>query len=326
MTTVRRGRTFGTALLCCVVICAHAQTKVPGCLVRSIEEHARIIAGTIKEVRPGSADAPLGSYRSAASATISINRYLRGPEIPAESINLLVDWTDGPSKPWNFHKPFWYDVNVKPGEKLLLGLLSADEMGEPRGGPYEFRAICVVEYDAYSSAIPIFERMVRLESAEGSAKIARMKQALSDPTPAIRAIAINYLTSVRVRDPHVRRFVFQHFAPIALQTKNPERRDALYAITQAYDPFAGGTELNYQILSFISERMVDPDPLVRSDALQCIYNHLFGGGTDQPDPVKIHLSNRKLVVQQLRSDSYTDLYRHGLDKQALKLAEAFAAP
>lgn len=307
----------------CLVTCAHAQTTVPACAVRAVEEHARIITGTITKVRLGDSDAPLGSSRSLASATISIERYIRGPQLPTESISLPVDWTDGSSRPWNLRKPLWYDVKVKPGERLLLAMLSAEEMGSPRD-VYEFIPICVVEYDAYSVSIPTIERMVRLESAAGSAKVEQMKEALSDSTPAVRAIAINYLTNPSSRDPAVRGYVFHHFAPIALNPRNNDRRQAFYAITEAYDAFAGGTDLNYKILSFIAERMADPDPTMRDSAMQCMYGHLFGGGTDKPDPRKIWLVNRTRVLQQLRNDSSSSLYSHGLEKEALKLMEVFS--
>jgi hypothetical protein len=173
--------------------------------------------------------------------------------------------------------------------------------------------------------------MVRLDATEGSTKIEAMKEALSDKSLAVRELAESYLNSVEVRDPAVRQFVFQHYAPIALDKQSPQRGEALGAIEFAYDPFADGSELNYRILSFIADRMGDPDPQVRSTAIQCIYSHLFGGGTDQPDPAKIRLANLVEVLRQLRRDAsggiiYTNgIHDNDAEKKAAKLLQTFDA-
>ena len=294
--------------------------EIPGCVLQGVEEHERIIAGTITEIRPGSPSAPLGSYQSVTRATISADRYIRGPHLPNGAVSLPVDWTYGQTRPWILQKPIWADVDVKQGERLLLGFMSTAEMGAPRD-PNEFVATCVLEYDDYAPIVPTIERMVLLDSAEDTAKIAQMKKALSDPTPAVRDLAISYLTSVRVRDPSVRQYVFRHFAPIALDSQSPEHTQAYYAITEAYDPFAGDTDLNYQILSFVADRIGDSDPRISSSALQYIYSKLFGGGSVQPDPAKFRLSNREAVLQQLRRQTSD----RSVGQEAQQLLQTFSA-
>ena len=185
-------------------------------------------------------------------------------------------------------------------------------------------AVCAVDLNSQSGILPAIERMVRLDSAEGSAKIAAMEDALSDSSLAVRELAEGYLNSVEVRDPAVRQFVFQHFAPILLDTQSPQRGEALAAIDSAYDPFAGGSELNYRILSFIADRMGDQDPRIRSIAIQCIYSHLFGE-TNRKDPAKIKLTNRADVLQQLRRDasgSLRSIHEYDAQREPAKLIQA----
>ena len=294
--------------------------EIPSCVTEGVEENERIVAGTITEIRPGSPNAPLGSYQSVARATVSADRYVRGAHFPNEAVSLPVDWTYGQSRPWILRKPIWADVDVKQGERLLLAVMSTAEMGTP-GDPNEFVATCVLEYDDYAPIVPTIERMVLLDSAEGTAKIAQMKKALSDRTPAVRSLAINYLTSVQLRDPSVRQYVFRHFAPIALDSRNPERDQAFYAIREARDPIAGNTDLNYRILSFVTDRIGDSDPRISSSALQYIYSTLFGGGTYRPDPAKFRLNNREAVLQQLRRQ----ISDRSIGHEAQQLLRTFSA-
>lgn len=154
---------------------ANSQIKIPpNCLTDGVRTKERIIAGTITEVRPGSDRAPLGSVASAASVTISVDRYIQGPHFANDSVNLPVDWTYGHSKPWNLRKPLWYDVNARPGEQLLLTVDTVEQAGA--SDPSGFRTPCVFEFDNYSSSVPILDQMVFLDSTEGSAEVKTLQR------------------------------------------------------------------------------------------------------------------------------------------------------
>ncbi len=305
------------------------EIRVRNCVDQGMENHARIITGTITDRRlvPGS---PLLTNSSTASVTIRVDQYLRGPHLPSASVTLPVDWTDGPTKPWNLRPPIWY-VNTDPGQNLMLMLTSTADLGVPGGDANDLRAICVLNLDSASEMLPTVERMVRLDSAEGSAKITAMEHALSDSSKAVRILAVNYLTSPRVRDPETRRFVFQHFAPIALDAQSPQRREALQAVRSAYDAFTKNSQLNDEILSLVAGRMADSDPAVRSDAIQWVYWKVGGRNPNPARIAKIRLSNRAEVLQQLRRDAsggiiYTNgIHGRDAENEAAKLLQAFEA-
>jgi hypothetical protein len=241
---------------------------------------------------------------------------------------LPVDWTDGPTKAWNLRPPIWY-VNTDPGQTLMLMLMSTADLGLPGGDSNDLRAICVLDLDSVSAMLPTVERMVRLDSAEGSAKITAMEHALSDGSKAVRILAVNYLTSPRIRDPKTRRFVFQHFAPIALNAQSPQRGEALQAIRNTYDAFTKNSQLNDEILSLVAGRMADSDPAVRSDAIQWVYWKVGGTNPNPARITKIRLANRTEVLQQLRRDAsggiiYTNgIHERDAEKEAAKLLQAF---
>lgn len=149
---------------------ANSQITIPvNCLVDGVRAKDRIIEGTITGVRPGSDSAPVGSVASAASATISVDQYIQGPHFADDSVTLPVDWTHGHSEPWTLQRPFWYDVNVRPGERLLLTVITAEEAGA--GDPSGYWTHCVFGLDEHSSSVPILESMVFLDSTEGSAEV-----------------------------------------------------------------------------------------------------------------------------------------------------------
>jgi hypothetical protein len=149
---------------------AISQIKIPpSCLTDGVRAKEVILAGTITEVRPGADNAPLGSVASASRATISVDRYIQGPRFANDSITLLVDWTDGHSKPWNLRKPLWYDVKVKPGEKLLLTVNTVEQTSD--SNPSWLWTRCVFELDDNSSSVPTLEKMAFLVSSEGSTEV-----------------------------------------------------------------------------------------------------------------------------------------------------------
>jgi len=309
MTIANRICAICSLLVTCVTADVVAQTSTPSCVVPGVEAGGSIIAGTITDRLPASQDAPMGSV------TITVDRYLRGAHFPSESVTLPVDWTKGPSVGWILRPPIWHDATLQPGERLLLMLFKQNNQ----------RALCVTDLGVQPDVLPMVERMVALDSAEGGAKITGMEAALSDNSPAVRAFAIDYLDSSGVRDPAVRQFVFQHFKAIALNPQNPRRMEALEAIKWSYDSFANGSELNYRILSFVADRMADPDPQVRSVAIQFIHSMLFGGGTNRPNPAKIQLTNRAKVLQQLKRDASGGLHEPDAEKQAAKVLQALDA-
>jgi hypothetical protein len=164
---------------------ANSQIKIPpSCLTDGVRAKEVILAGTITEVRPGSDNAPLSSVASASRATISVDRYIQGPHFANDSITLLVDWTDGHLKPWNLRKPLWYDVNVKPGEKLLLTVNTAEQISD--SNPSWLWTRCVFELDDNSSFVPTLEKMAFLVSSEGSTEVqtSQRLQALEAVTSA----------------------------------------------------------------------------------------------------------------------------------------------
>jgi|GEM_PF-6584487 len=305
------------------------EVRVRNCVDQGVENHARIITGTITDRRivPGN---PLLTNSSTASVTVRVDQYLRGPHLPYGSVTLPVDWTEGPTKPWNLRPPIWY-VNTDPGQSLMLALMSTDDLGVSGGNANDLRAICVVDLDSVSAMLPTVKRMVRLDSSEGSAKIAAMEHALSDDSKAVRILAVNYLTSPNDRDSQTRRFVFQHFAPIALNAKNPQRGEAIQAITATYDAFTEDSQLNDEILSFIASRTADPDPVIRSNAIQWVYWKVGGAHPNPAKIARIRFTNRAEVLQQLRRDASGGIiYANGVhekdaEKEAAQLLQAFEA-
>jgi hypothetical protein len=167
--------------------------------------------------------------------------------------------------------------------------------------------ICVLDMDSPDAeAVPLLQRMVALSGAFHENKLDAMRAALSDREVEIRNLAVEYLTSAGMRDPEVRLFVFDHFAPIALDTNSPLRMEALESIKSAYDSFSKESAVNYQILSFIADRMGDPDPMIRSIAVQCLHSKLFGGGKNRPEFARIVIADRASIIRQLRKDIGSD--------------------
>ena len=287
---------------------ANPPDKIPSCVITGVENGGPIITGSIKDKLPASQDAPLGSV------TIAVDRYLRGGHFPSGTVTLPVDLdlTKGRIHTLIQTKAVWHEETLQRGKRLLLMLFEENN---------QRIAVCVVDLDSQSEILPTIEQMVLSDSSESSTKIANMENALSDSSPAIRSLAIDYLDSEEVRDPGAKRFVFEHFAPILLDTQGSRRGEALGAVESAYDPSADGSELNYRILSFIADRIGDPDPRIRSSALQFIHSKL-SGGTNRPDPAKIRLTHRAEVLEQLRRDASSG----PLTQQAATVLQALGAP
>ena len=181
-----------------------SQIKIPpNCLADGVGGNERIITGTIAELRPGLDRGPFGSVVSAASVTIRVDRYVQGPHFANDSVNLPVDWTHGHSKPWILTKPLWYDVNVTPGEKLLLTVLTVEQAGA--SDLSGFWTPCVFELDNYSSSVPILEKMAFLDSTEGSAEVKTPQrlQALE----AIVSVYDGYTVETRKANSAIRSFM-----------------------------------------------------------------------------------------------------------------------
>jgi len=78
--------------------------------------------------------------------------------------------------------------------------------------------------------------------------------------------------------------------------------EALDYIERAYDRFSTDSEVNYQILSFVGDRMADPDTQVRNRAVQFLDSKLSWSGKLRPDPTRIKLTDREAVKRQLQHD------------------------
>ncbi len=266
------------------------QESWPRCVLQGVEDEGPIVVGTIAQAH---FDVSIRNPGEEPSITLSIEQYLRGPKFSSQTITLPVDWTLGPQKPYVLRRPVWYSVLPKAGTRVLVML-------QPNANiPM---ATCVLDMNKDANDVPTIQRMVQLESTAPEAKVEAMLQAVSDPKIIVRALAADYLTSPRVRDPQIRQKVFQHFAPIAQDPNNVHRIEALEFIKRAYDGFSTDSDVNYKILSFIADRMGDSDPEMRSIAVQCIHSKLFGGGRNRPNPSRIKLSDRGKVVQQLKND------------------------
>jgi hypothetical protein len=146
--------------------------------------------------------------------------------------------------------------------------------------------------------------MVALDELPPERKISAMEQAVSDPSELVRDMAMHYLTSPNVRDPQVRLHLLQHFAPIAADTGRPrdQRTEALDFIKWAYDSFSKQSDVNDQVLSFVADRMADPDLEVRSSAVQFLGPKLVGLAK-KGELGRIHFKDRKSVVQYLEKDA-----------------------
>src|ERR1700758_4493876 len=175
MTIAERASISCVLVVLCVTASAEAQTSIPTCVVQGVQAGGPIFTGSIVNRLPASQDAPMGSV------TINVDRYLRGAHFSSNSLTLPVDWTKGPSKPWILRPPIWHEATLEMGERLLLVLFEENN---------ERAAVCVLDLDAHSALLPAVEQMVALNSTEGNSKVARMEQALSDPSPAIRAMSI----------------------------------------------------------------------------------------------------------------------------------------
>lgn len=233
----------------------------------------------------------------AEKATIAISEYLEGEKLPGNSADVPVDWTLGPHVPFALRRPVWYDVVPEIGKKILVMLYQYP-------GDSTLRPRCVLDMGSSDSEfLPLVKRMVALNDLSGAQKTKAMKQVLSDPSEAVRGLAAHYLTSPDMRDPQSRLYVLEQFAPIASDTKRPhdQRMEALSFIKWAYDSFSKDSSSNYQVLSFIANRMADPDPEMRSSAVQYMGPKLVGLAK-RGELAKIHFVDRGSVTQFLQRD------------------------
>jgi hypothetical protein len=232
------------------------QLSAQGCINLGFGPHGRIIIGTISRAELG--------VPGKEKVTVTIGEYLRATKFPNDSVDLPVDWTAGPGVPFAFRRPAWYDVLPEVGKHVLIMLYQYrdDAILRPR---------CVLDLDSSGlTLVPVIRRMVALDELPTEKKVHAMEQALSDPSESVRGLAIHYLTGPTVRAPEVRLHILQKFAPVAADTSRArdQRLEALGFIKFAYDSFSKNGEVNDQILSFVGDRMADPDPEVRSSAVQ----------------------------------------------------------
>ncbi len=258
----------------------------------------------------------LDSTKGEPEVTLAVTKNLRGSELPGTNIEVPIDWTLGPKVLPAMRMPVWHNVLPVVGKQVLL-------MGW-KGGE-QLRARCVLDWsgtDAASKAriTGVIQRMMDLDDLPAGEKTKAMETALSDREIAIRSLAENYLTSPRVRDPQVRSYILQHCAPIAMDPQNSQRREALSTIKLAYDGFSPDSDVNYQILSFVADRMADSDPEVRSTAVQFLYSKFFSQTKNKPDVSRIRITDRKGLSQQLEQDANG---RQDFSPQAKHVLELF---
>jgi hypothetical protein len=278
------------AMLMAPAVC-HAQHETPVCIMSGFDAEGPIIVGTITR-------AQLNLAKGSPSITLSISQYIRGPKFEGDSVEVMVDRTESPNQPV-MSPQIWQKVRPEVGKRVLLMFW--------KDGTRSFSPVCVLDMDSPDgAAAKILERMVGLSQLPVDKKLIAMQAAISDPELAIRSMAVNYLTSPALRDPDIRLFVFEHFAPIALDTTSPSRTEALESIKSAYDGFSEDSPVNYRILSFIADRMVDPDSMIRSVAVQCLDSMFFGGGKNRPELARIIITDRASIIRQLREDIASD--------------------
>jgi hypothetical protein len=260
------------------------QIPVSACVTAGFSAGGPIVVGTIANTR---------IQDSSTAITLFVTDSLRGSLTPGQSVNVPVDWTGSPNG-WVGRPPVWAGVRPEVGKHVLIMFLDSAGALLPK---------CVLDMDsADAKAIPVIKRMVDLENTPAAQKLTAMEKALVDPDIAVRNLAVNYLTSPKMRDPNARLQVLQHFAPIASNPNSPRRTEALGFIKRAYDGWSSASDVNYQILSFFADQLTDPDEEVRSIAVQYLHSKFFGGGKTVPDISRVRVSDPAGAARQLQKD------------------------
>lgn len=243
------------------------------CITRGHGAAGPIVAGTISNFATSS---------TGPTISLTVNGSLRGNFSAGDTIQVPVDWV--PGTPIVMRPPAWYGIRSDVGKHVLVMFF---------GEKGDLRPVCVVDLDSHPTSTDVVKHMIALDKTPNSQKIGAMETALSDRSVAVRNEAVQYLTSPSMTDVQVRSKVFEHFAPIASDSKNPNRVEALEFIKRAYDGWSAESDLNYRILSFVGDQMADADPQVRSVAVQFIHFKVSRRGQEAPksDPSAIERSS-----------------------------------
>jgi hypothetical protein len=248
-----------------------------------------IVIGTITDV---AVSEPLDGVERGRLA-LAVEKVLRGDGV-GESLELPFE-----RLPQDGRRPpvLWDHAAPEAGKHVCVILAP----GPSRGVPPQ-TARCVFEVNGPGAAyLTVLERMVELESAPDSVRIA----ALDDPPPQVRALATELLLHSRDRaDPEVRSTLFRALGTRARsgELRAEERLQAIGLLGfRVYDGFSRDDAVNYEVLSLLASLLADGEPRVRAQAAAILHGYLLGPGTVKPSPERITV-DRDHVLKQLKRD------------------------